>query len=86
MKLILSLTIFSFIIFLLFLNIVYAGDQVHTAASIDGSPFGFTVINPPINLSSLTVNSNLNNTFSSSFNNGWNHNFSTYIYGRNWSW
>lgn len=82
MKVILSLTIFSFIIFLLFLNIVYAGNQVHTAASIDGSPFGFTVINPPIiNSSTLTINSNLNNTFSSSFNNGWNHNFATYVYG-----
>lgn len=82
MKVILSLTIFSFIIFLLFLNIVYAGNQVNTAASIDGSPFGFTVINPPIiNSSTLTINSNLNNTFSSSFNSGWNHNFATYVYG-----
>lgn len=74
----------SAILTLLLLTTVKASDQVHTAASLDGSPFGFNVINPPIiNSNSLTINSPLSNNFVGLLDNpwGWNHNFATYVYG-----
>ncbi len=74
----------SAILCLIFIQIINASDQVHTAASIDGSPFGFTVINLPIiNSNTLVINSNINNTYSGTFSNAWgsNHNFATYVYG-----
>lgn len=68
------------LLILLLCSKVFAFDQVHTAVSVDGSPF-FTVVNSWTNGSSLNVNTSISNVFGAGFSNGWNHNFATYVYG-----